>query len=189
MIEQGKEIAGVVLEASVADIEFADGRFVIAGTDRAIGIMELADKLRAGIKLPEGVPPTLDVSHVSDGPGAATFPNGCHIAEVEIDPDTGVTEVVKYSSVNDFGTIINPMLVEGQMHGGIVQGIGQALMEKDGLRRRRPAPERLVHGLRHAARRGRAGFHRGPAIRCRPRPIRSAPRAAARRAAPARCRR
>jgi carbon-monoxide dehydrogenase large subunit len=130
VIEQGKQIASHVLEASPSDIEFRQGRFVIAGTDRAIGIMELADKLRSGINLPEGVPHTLSVSHVSDGPGAATFPNGCHVAEVELDPDTGVVEVVKYTSVNDFGTVINPPIVEGQLHGGVVQGIGQALMER-----------------------------------------------------------
>ncbi len=91
--------------------------------------MELAEKLRRGINLPEGVPTSLDVQHVSDGPGASTFPNGCHVCEVEVDPETGVIEVVKYSSVNDFGTVINPMIVEGQLHGGVVQGIGQALME------------------------------------------------------------
>ena len=91
--------------------------------------MELAEKLRSGLNLPEGVPRTLDVSHVSDGPGAATFPNGCHVCEVELDPDTGVIEVVSYASVNDFGTVINPLIVEGQLHGGVVQGIGQALME------------------------------------------------------------
>src|SRR5712672_2165429 len=71
---------------------------------------------------------SLDVRHVSEG-AAATFPNGCHVAEVELDPDTGVIAVVKYSCVNDFGTVINPMIVEGQLHGGAVQGIGQALME------------------------------------------------------------
>ena len=129
VIEQGKQIASHVLEAAVSDIEFTQGRFVIAGTDRSIGIMELADKLRSGLNLPEGVPPTLDVRHVSDGPGASTYPNGCHICEVELDPDTGVIEVVKYSSVNDFGTVINPLIVEGQLHGGVIQGIGQALME------------------------------------------------------------
>ena len=80
MIEQGKQIASHVLEASAADIEFKDGRFVIAGTDRAIGIMELAEKIRGGINLPEGVPTSLDVMHVSDGPGGSTFPNGCHVA-------------------------------------------------------------------------------------------------------------
>jgi len=129
VIEQGKQIASHVLEASAADIDFAQGRFVIAGTDRAIGIMELAERLRAGLKLPEGVPSTLDVRHVSDGPGASTYPNGCHVCEVEVDPDTGVIEVVKYVSVNDFGTVINPLIVEGQLHGGVIQGIGQALME------------------------------------------------------------
>jgi carbon-monoxide dehydrogenase large subunit len=129
VIEQGKQIASHVLEASVADIEFAQGRFIITGTDRAVGIMELAEKLRSGINLPEGVPATLDVRHVSDGPGASTYPNGCHVCEVELDPDTGVIEVVKYASVNDFGTVINPPIVEGQLHGGVIQGIGQALME------------------------------------------------------------
>ena len=128
VIEHGKQIASYVLEASVSDIEFDRGRFVIAGTDRAIGIMELAAKLRSGLKLPDGVPATLDVSHVSDGV-PSSFPNGCHVAEVEIDPDTGVVEVVKYVSVNDFGTVINPLLVEGQVHGGVVQAIGQALYE------------------------------------------------------------
>ena len=129
VIDQGKQIASHVLEAAAADIEFAHGRFVIAGTDRSIGIMELADKLRSGLNLPEGVPSTLDIRHVSDGPGASTYPNGCHVCEVELDPDTGVIAVVKYSSVNDFGTVINPLIVEGQLHGGVIQGIGQALME------------------------------------------------------------
>jgi aerobic carbon-monoxide dehydrogenase large subunit len=130
VIEQGKLIASHVLEASAGDIEFADGRFVIAGTDRAIGIMELAAKLHSGVNLPDGAPTSLDVNHVSDGPGASAYPNGCHICEVEVDPETGVIEVVKYSAVNDFGTVINPLIVEGQLHGGVVQGIGQALMER-----------------------------------------------------------
>jgi carbon-monoxide dehydrogenase large subunit len=129
VIEQGKQIASHVLEAAVSDIEFAQGRFVIAGTDRSVGIMELAEKLRSGINLPEGTPSTLDVRHVSEGPGGATFPNGCHICEVELDPDTGIIEVVKYASVNDFGTVINPTIVEGQLHGGVIQGVGQAVME------------------------------------------------------------
>jgi aerobic carbon-monoxide dehydrogenase large subunit len=129
VIEQGKQIAGFVLEAAASDIEFRAGRFTIAGTDRSIGIMELAEKLRAGLKLPEGVPNSLNVKHVTAEPIPSVFPNGCHVAEVEIDPDTGVIEIVRYNSVNDFGTIINPLLVEGQVHGGVVQGIGQALME------------------------------------------------------------
>ncbi|MBV8394405.1 MAG: molybdopterin-dependent oxidoreductase, partial [Alphaproteobacteria bacterium] len=129
LIEQGKQIAAHVLEAAAIDIEFANGRFTIAGTDRSIGVLELADKLRGGLKLPPELPQSLDVSHVSDNP-PFSFPNGCHIAEVEIDPETGIVEVVRYFMVNDFGTVINPMLVAGQAHGGVVQGIGQILMER-----------------------------------------------------------
>jgi len=129
VIGQGKQIAAHVLEAAVVDIEFERGRFVIAGTDRGIGILELADRLRRGLRLPPDVPQSLDVSHISDNP-PFSFPNGCHVAEVEIDRDTGTIEVVRYSMVNDFGTVINPMLTAGQAHGGVVQGIGQALMER-----------------------------------------------------------
>ena len=129
LIAQGKQIAAHVLEASAVDIEFTQGRFVIAGTDRGISIVELADKIRGGMKLPADVPQSLDVSHISDNP-PFSFPNGCHVAEVEIDRDTGVVEVVRYFMVNDFGTVINPMLVAGQAHGGVIQGIGQALMER-----------------------------------------------------------
>jgi carbon-monoxide dehydrogenase large subunit len=130
IVEKGKEIASHVLEAAASDIEFAHGRFVIAGTDRSISVMELAKSLREGnAKLPADAPQSLDVQHISDGPGAATFPNGCHLAEVEVDPETGVVELVKYTCVNDFGTVVNPLIVAGQLHGGVVQGIGQALME------------------------------------------------------------
>jgi len=128
VIENGRQIAAHVLEASAGDIEFKSGRFVIAGTDRSIGIMELAERLRGGLKLPEGIPATLDVTHVTEQiPG--TFPNGVHIVEVEIDPDTGLTRAVKYTAVNDFGTVLNPMLVEGQVQGGAIQGLGQVLLE------------------------------------------------------------
>jgi carbon-monoxide dehydrogenase large subunit len=129
VIEKGKELAGYALEAAPSDIAFEKGNFVIVGTDRTISIMDLAGKLHNGLKPPTDAPQTLDVAHVSDGPGASTYPNGCHIAEVEIDPETGVVDLVSYISVNDFGTVINPMIVEGQLHGGVVQGIGQALME------------------------------------------------------------
>jgi carbon-monoxide dehydrogenase large subunit len=128
VVEAGKQIAAHVLEAAAADIEFRAGRFVISGTDRSVGIMELAERLHAGLELPPDLPQSLDVAHISNGPPSA-FPNGCHIAEVEVDPDTGVVEVVRYTFVNDFGTVINPLLVDGQAHGGIVQGIGQALLE------------------------------------------------------------
>ena len=128
VIDKGKQVAGVALEASAADIEFRAGRFTIVGTDRGIGIMDLAARLREGMTVPEGVPDTLDVSHVHEAAPSA-FPNGAHVAEVEIDPDTGSVEVVKYTMVNDFGTVINPLMVEGQSHGGVMQGIGQAMFE------------------------------------------------------------
>ncbi len=128
VIAKGKTAAAHLLETAEADIEFEGGRFTVAGTDRSIDIIELARRLREG-KMPDGVPPSLDVDHTAtDIP--STFPNGCHVAEVEIDPDTGVTCVVRYTGVNDFGTVVNPMIVAGQLHGGVAQGIGQALMEE-----------------------------------------------------------
>ena len=128
VVEKGKKAAAHFLEASEADIEFSGGRFTIAGTDRSIGIMELAERVREG-KMPEGVPNSLNVDHATkDTP--STFPNGCHVAEVEIDPDTGVVQIVRYAAANDFGTVVNPMIVAGQLHGGVAQGIGQALMEE-----------------------------------------------------------
>ena len=129
VIERGKALAGHFLEAATADIEFARGRFAIAGTDRSIGLLELAAKLRSGVSLPPDLPKSLDVALSTDSPPSA-FPNGCHIAEVEVDPETGSVAVVRYAMVNDFGTLLNPLLAEGQAHGGIVQGIGQALMER-----------------------------------------------------------
>lgn len=132
--EKGRDAAAWALEAAPADIEFephaegGEGRFLIAGTDRGIGIMALAEKLRGAGTLPEGVPSTLDVTHVFDQAPQA-YPNGCHVAEVEIDPETGIVRVDRYTSVNDFGVIVNPLLVAGQAHGGIAQGIGQALLE------------------------------------------------------------
>ena len=119
VIERGRALAADRLEAAEADIEFSAGRFGIVGTDRSIGIMTLAAEAPGG----------LDVQHVSDGAPSA-FPNGCHVCEVEVDEQTGVTEIVRYVMANDFGTLVNPMLVEGQAHGGVVQGIGQALLER-----------------------------------------------------------
>jgi carbon-monoxide dehydrogenase large subunit len=118
VIEKGKTLAAEALEAAAPDLEFVQGSYVVAGTDRKISLMELAAKN----------PKRMDVSHVTEVIPSA-FPNGCHVCEVEIDPETGVVEVVRYSSVNDFGTVVNPLLVEGQVHGGVVQGIGQCLME------------------------------------------------------------
>ncbi|MDQ2080903.1 xanthine dehydrogenase family protein molybdopterin-binding subunit [Xanthobacteraceae bacterium Astr-EGSB] len=129
VITNGRQIAAALLEAATDDIEFAAGRFTIAGTDRGIGLLEMADSLRKGVALPEGVPQSLDAGTVIDGVPSA-FPNGCHVAEVEIDPDTGRARVAKYTSVNDFGTVVNPMIVEGQLHGGVVQGLGQVFHER-----------------------------------------------------------
>ena len=132
VIEQGRQLAAHALEAAPADIEFgieaSGGRFRIAGTDRGIGIMELAELMRTQ-GTPDKLPGTLDVQHVHERAPSA-YPNGCHVAEVEIEEETGVARVVRYTMVNDFGVVINPMLVEGQAHGGIVQGIGQALYER-----------------------------------------------------------
>ena len=128
IVENGRKAAAHVLEAAEEDIEFAAGAFTVAGTDRAIGIMELAKTLRERGELPEGVPGALDAKAVHDA-SPSTFPNGCHVCEVEIDPDTGETKILRYTVVDDFGVVINPFVVEGQVHGGIVQGIGQILTE------------------------------------------------------------
>jgi carbon-monoxide dehydrogenase large subunit len=134
VVEKARQAAAHVLEAAEADIEFephAEGgpRLSIAGTDRGIDLLSLAAQLREMPSRPEGMPDTLDVKHIfNEAPMA--FPNGCHIVELEIDPETGVVTIDRYVTVNDFGTLVNPMLVQGQAHGGIVQGIGQALMER-----------------------------------------------------------
>jgi len=129
VIENGRQLAGHVLEAAPADITFERGRFVIAGTDRGIGIMELAARVRELADLPADGPQSLDAALVEETPSAA-FPNGCHVAEVEVEPETGEVAVVRYTAVDDFGNLVNPMLAEGQVHGGIAQGIGQALLER-----------------------------------------------------------
>jgi carbon-monoxide dehydrogenase large subunit len=128
IIAKGKAAAAHLMEASEADIEFKSGRFTIAGTDRSIDIMELSQRMRDG-SMPDGVPSSLDVDHTGSDV-QSTFPNGCHVAEVEIEPDTGVIHIVGYTGISDFGTIVNPMIVAGQLHGGVAQGIGQALMEE-----------------------------------------------------------
>ncbi len=128
IVEKGKIAASHVLEAGVGDIEFSKGHFAVAGTDRSISIMDLAQKLRDGAKMPEDAPKSLDVDHTGSAK-PATYPNGCHICEVEIDPDTGEIEIVDYTMVGDFGVVVNPMIVEGQVQGGVVQGIGQCLLE------------------------------------------------------------
>lgn len=116
------------MEVSAQDISFADGVFSVPGTDLRLDILDVAKAARDPSKLPPGMEPSLDTTH-NRVPTAQTFPNGCHIVEVEIDPSTGEIAIDRYTVVDDFGRIINPMMLEGQVHGGIVQGIGQALFE------------------------------------------------------------
>ncbi len=121
LADQLKELAADALEAASGDMEIANGAIRVAGTDRAISFADLANHPKS---TPEKLSAARDFS--TDLP---TFPNGCHIAEIEIDPDTGNTEIVTYVVVDDFGATLNPLLLAGQVHGGLVQGIGQALME------------------------------------------------------------
>jgi aerobic carbon-monoxide dehydrogenase large subunit len=126
---KAKRIAAHVLEAAHADIVFENGEFKVAGTDRKLAFHEVALQAYLGHKFPTSeIEPGLKESAFHD-PTNFTFPAGCHICEVEIDPDTGVTKIVQFTAVDDFGNIINPMIVEGQVQGGIAQGIGQALLE------------------------------------------------------------
>jgi len=118
-IEKGRELAGEALEAAGQDIEYRDGRFKVAGTDLGIGLFELA------AKQPERRIAISTLQKV-DGP---SWPNSCHVCEVEVDPDTGVTQIVRYTTVDDVGRVINPLIVAGQVHGGIAQAVGQALLE------------------------------------------------------------
>ena len=128
VLDKGRRIAAQVLEAAEADIEFAEGTFRIVGTDRAMALADVAAASLDPANLPEGIEPGLQVVGSYKPPGI-TFPNGTHVCEVEIDPDTGAVEILRYTVVDDFGVLINPMLVEGQVHGGIAQGLGQALAE------------------------------------------------------------
>jgi len=127
LINKAKPIAGHLLEAAATDIEFNDGEFVIAGTDRWINWAGIAAAASSGA-LPADIDASLDaVGRFS--PQNHTYPNGCHCCEVEVDPDTGAVEILRYTVVHDFGRVLNPMLLAGQVHGGVVQGLGQALFE------------------------------------------------------------
>ena len=125
VIERGKQAASEALEAAVADIVFEDGRFSVAGTDRGLDILALAAQQRAR---GEGAT-QLDAAEIAKI-GVHTFPNGCHMAEIEVDPDTGSIAVLRYIVCDDVGKAINPMIVRGQVHGGVAQGVGQAVMER-----------------------------------------------------------
>jgi carbon-monoxide dehydrogenase large subunit len=128
VIEKARTAASFVLEANAADIQMKSGRLVVVGTDRGIPLLELAQRIASDPSLPAECPRSLDVDYIHDA-APPTFPNGCHIAEVEIDPDTGIVHVDRYTMVGDFGTLVNPLIVQGQLRGGVVQGLGQCLME------------------------------------------------------------
>jgi aerobic carbon-monoxide dehydrogenase large subunit len=127
-IAKGKRIAALLLESAEADIEFADGDFTIAGTDRSVSFAEVAEAAYdSDVARELGEFGFAERAHFK--PPAATYPNGCHICELEVDPETGRVKLLTYKVVDDFGRIVNPLLVEGQIHGGLAQGIGQALHE------------------------------------------------------------
>ena len=129
IIAKGKKIAAHMLEAAPADIEFADGSFAVAGTDRRVGMKDVAKTAYYPADYPLAeLEPGLDEVGYFD-PQAAAYPFGCHVCEIEIDPDTGAPRIARYTAVDDFGVVVNPMIVEGQVHGGIAQAVGQALME------------------------------------------------------------
>ena len=128
IVAKGKKIAAHMLEAAEADIEFKDGQFTVKGTDRAKSIGEVAFAAYVPHNYPEGVEPGLEEGAFFDPPNF-TYPAGTYVCELEVDPDTGTTEILRFVAVDDFGNVVNPMIVEGQVHGGLVQGIGQALLE------------------------------------------------------------
>lgn len=129
VIAKGKKVAAYALEAAEKDIQFKDGRFSVAGTDKSLAFGEVALQAYIAHKFNgQDLEPGLKEGAFYD-PTNFTFPSGVHICEVEIDPDTGTTDIVKWTAVDDFGNVINPMIVEGQVHGGIAQGVGQALLE------------------------------------------------------------
>jgi len=129
IIEKATKIAAHIMEAPEADIEFKDGKFTVSGTDKEMAFGEIALAAYVPHNFPhETLEPGLDETAFYD-PANFTYPGGCHICEVEVDPETGVVEVVNFSAIDDVGRVVNPMIVEGQVHGGVAQGIGQALLE------------------------------------------------------------
>jgi len=128
LVAKGRQIAAHLFEAAPADVEFADGVYRVAGTDRRLGIEAVA---RAAFN-PAQQPPGIEPGFAESGhftPASPTFPNGCHVCEVEIEPETGRVQILGYLVVDDFGTVINPLLLRGQVQGGVGQGLGQAMLE------------------------------------------------------------
>jgi aerobic carbon-monoxide dehydrogenase large subunit len=130
LIDKGRKIAGQIMEAAADDVVFEGGRFAIAGTDRAVSLSEVARRSFDASYLPNDIEVGF-TERANFGPaGSATFPSGAHVCEVEIDEETGAVALTRYTAVDDVGRVLNPLLCEGQIHGGIVQGLGQALMEE-----------------------------------------------------------
>ncbi len=129
VIAKGRRIAAKLLEAAEADITFAEGRFAVKGTDKAVALKDVARAAFTPASLPPGIEPGLYETGTFSPP-ADTWPNGCHVCEVEIDEETGAAALVSYTIVDDVGTVINPLTLKGQIHGGVAQGVGQALMEQ-----------------------------------------------------------
>jgi carbon-monoxide dehydrogenase large subunit len=129
IVERGRRIAARLLEAAFEDVVFRDGRFGVAGTDRGVAFADVARTAYQPRALPEGMEPGFSES-AAFTPPAVTFPNGCQVCEVEIDPETGALRIVRHVVVDDVGRMVNPLLVKGQIHGGVVQGLGQALLER-----------------------------------------------------------
>jgi aerobic carbon-monoxide dehydrogenase large subunit len=129
LIDKGRKIAAHMMEAGVHDVVFENGKFTIAGTDRSVGIVEVAKQAFEAAHLPQDIEAGFSERANFGPPGCATFPSGAHCCEVEIDEETGEVELTRYVAVDDVGRVLNPLLCEGQIHGGIVQGVGQALME------------------------------------------------------------
>ncbi len=128
-IDKGRAIAADMLEAAEADIAFEDGRYAVAGTDRTVPFLDVVRRAFMPGALADGIEPGMYQSATYKA-SVPSYPNGCHACEVEIDPETGVVEIVRYTVVDDFGTVLNPLLVKGQVHGGVAQGAGQILMEQ-----------------------------------------------------------
>jgi aerobic carbon-monoxide dehydrogenase large subunit len=129
IIEKGKLVAASAMEAAASDIDYADATFRIVGTDRTMSLFDVARAARDPKHVPKGGTPGLDDDYTRS-PDASTFPNGCHICELEVDPDTGMLEILNYTIMDDFGMALNPLLLQGQVHGGVGQGVGQALTER-----------------------------------------------------------
>jgi carbon-monoxide dehydrogenase large subunit len=128
VLEKGAKIAAHKLESSVEDLEYAGGKWTVKGTDKSIGFGDIALTAYVPHDYPQGLEPGLDFSSFYD-PANFTYPFGCHVAVVEVDGDTGKVSLKRFIAVDDVGNVINPMIVEGQIHGGLAQGIGQALLE------------------------------------------------------------